>query len=131
MRQLPEQCESCKRRIATLETCIFCDGTRRRDTEVTFQENAEGGIRCVGRAGLYEDHGLIVAYEIGIPLNPKKLIEESFKPLLRKSAGDSVPRSEAQRRHTANERPPKISGGASWARHHSDDPAHTRTTSPQ
>lgn len=51
MRQLPEQCESCKKQIATLETCVLPDGTRKRDAEVTFRESAEGGIRCVGCAG--------------------------------------------------------------------------------
>jgi hypothetical protein len=47
MRQLPEQCESCKEQIATLETCILPDGTEKRGAEVTFRESAEGGIRCL------------------------------------------------------------------------------------
>ena len=51
MRQLPERCESCKRQIATLETCVLPDGTEKRGAEVTFRESAEGGIRCVGCAG--------------------------------------------------------------------------------
>ena len=51
MRQLPEQCESCKKQIATLETCVLPDGTEKRCAEVTFKEGAEGGIRCVGCAG--------------------------------------------------------------------------------
>ena len=50
MRQLPEQCESCKRQIATLETCVLPDGTMKRGAEVTFRESAEGGIRCKGCA---------------------------------------------------------------------------------
>ena len=54
MRQLPEQCESCKQQIATLETCVLPDGTRKRGVEVTFKESAEGGIRCKGCA---EDDG--------------------------------------------------------------------------
>jgi hypothetical protein len=51
MRQLPEQCERCKRQIATLETCVLPDGTEKGGAEVTFKESAEGGIRCVGCAG--------------------------------------------------------------------------------
>jgi hypothetical protein len=51
MRQLPEQCSNCKRRIATLETCVLPDGTEKRGAEVTFRESAEGGIRCAGCAG--------------------------------------------------------------------------------
>jgi hypothetical protein len=56
MRQLPEQCETCKKQIVTLETCLLPDGTEKRGAEVTFRESAEGGIRCeacadVGRAG--------------------------------------------------------------------------------
>jgi len=50
MRQLPEQCESCKRQIATLETCVLPDGTEKRGAEVTFRESAEGGIWCKGCA---------------------------------------------------------------------------------
>lgn len=50
MRQLPEQRESCKEQLATLETGILPDGTRKRGAEVTFEESAEGGIRCVGFA---------------------------------------------------------------------------------
>jgi hypothetical protein len=46
MRQLPEQCESCKRQIATLEACVLTDGTEKRDAEVTFKDSVEGGIRC-------------------------------------------------------------------------------------
>jgi hypothetical protein len=51
MRQLPEQCESCKKQISTLETCVLPDGTEKRGAEVTFKESAEGDIRCVGCAG--------------------------------------------------------------------------------
>jgi len=51
MRQLPEQCESCKKQIATLETCVLPDGTRKRGVEVTFRESAEASIRCVGCGG--------------------------------------------------------------------------------
>ena len=51
MRQLPEYCESCKKQIATLETCVMPDGTRKRGAEATFREGAEGGIRCVGCTG--------------------------------------------------------------------------------
>ena len=47
MRQLPEYCQDCGRQIATLETCVLPDGTKKRGTEVTFRESAEGGIRCV------------------------------------------------------------------------------------
>lgn len=50
MRQLPERCESCKKQIATLETCVLPDGTEKRGGEVTFKESAGGGIRCVGCA---------------------------------------------------------------------------------
>lgn len=46
MRQLPEQCGSCERQIATLETCILPDGIEKRGAEITFRESAEGGIRC-------------------------------------------------------------------------------------
>jgi hypothetical protein len=51
MRQLPEQCERCKKQVATLETCVLPDGTEKRGAEVTFRESAEGGIRCKGCAG--------------------------------------------------------------------------------
>ncbi len=51
MRQLPEQCESCKKQVSTLETCVLPDGTRKRGAEVTFGESAEGGIKCAGCAG--------------------------------------------------------------------------------
>ena len=51
MRQLPEQCESCKKQISTLETCVLPDGTEKRGgAEVTFRESAEGGISCKGCA---------------------------------------------------------------------------------
>ncbi len=50
MRQLPEQCESCKKQIATLETCMLPDATEKRTGEVTFRESAEGGILCLGCA---------------------------------------------------------------------------------
>ncbi len=50
MRQLPEQYETCKKQIATLETCVLPDGTEKRGAEVAFRENAEGGIRCKGCA---------------------------------------------------------------------------------
>lgn len=46
MRQLPEQCASCKRQIATLETCVLPDGTEKKGVEVTPRESAEGSIRC-------------------------------------------------------------------------------------
>jgi hypothetical protein len=49
VRQLPEQCESCKKQIATLETCVLPDGTEKRGVEVTFRESAEG-VRCKGCA---------------------------------------------------------------------------------
>ncbi len=39
----------------------------------------------VGGAGMYEDHGLIFASEIGTPLNPENLVKRSFKPLLKKA----------------------------------------------
>jgi hypothetical protein len=48
MRQLSEQCESCRKQIAILETCVLPDGTKKRGAEVTFKESAEGGIRCKG-----------------------------------------------------------------------------------
>jgi hypothetical protein len=38
VRQLPEQCASCERQIATLERCVLPDGTEKR--------GAEGGILC-------------------------------------------------------------------------------------
>ena len=50
MRQLPEQCESCKKQISTLETCVLPDGTEKRGAEVTFRESAEG-VRCRECAG--------------------------------------------------------------------------------
>ena len=46
MRQLPEQCSSCGRQIATLESCVLPDGPQMRGVEVTFRESAEGAIRC-------------------------------------------------------------------------------------
>ena len=46
VRQLPEQCASCGRQIATLESCVLPDGTEKRGAEVTFRESAEGGILC-------------------------------------------------------------------------------------
>ena len=51
MRQLPEQCKSCKKQIATLETRVLPDGTEKSGAEVTFRESAEGGIRCVECVG--------------------------------------------------------------------------------
>lgn len=58
MRQLPEQCESCKKEIATLETCLLPDGKLKRGGDVTFRESAEGGIRCLVCAGWkYRDAG--------------------------------------------------------------------------
>jgi hypothetical protein len=42
VRQLPEQCASCGRQIATLETCVLPDGTEKRGVGVTFKESAEG-----------------------------------------------------------------------------------------
>jgi hypothetical protein len=50
MRQLPEQCDSCKKQIATLATCVLPNGTEKRGADVTFRESAEGGIRCEGCA---------------------------------------------------------------------------------
>ena len=50
MRQLSEYCESCKKQISTLETCVPPDGAEKRGAEVTFRESAEGGIWCKGRA---------------------------------------------------------------------------------
>jgi hypothetical protein len=50
MRQLPEQCESCKKQIATLETCLLPDGTEKRGAGVTFRKSAEGSIWCKGCA---------------------------------------------------------------------------------
>jgi hypothetical protein len=46
VRQLPEQCSSCGRQIATLEACVLPDGTEKRGAEVNLRESAEGGIRC-------------------------------------------------------------------------------------
>ena len=53
MRQLPEQCESCKKQIATLETCVLPDGSEKRAGEVTFRESVSG-VRCLGCAGTDE-----------------------------------------------------------------------------
>jgi hypothetical protein len=50
VRQLPEQCASSGRQIATLETCVLPDGTQKRGAEVSFRESAGGGIRCAGCA---------------------------------------------------------------------------------
>jgi hypothetical protein len=50
VRQLPEQCASCGRQIATLETCVLPDGAEKRGAEVTFCESAEGDIRCLACA---------------------------------------------------------------------------------
>jgi hypothetical protein len=50
MRQLPEQRESCKEQISTLEPCVLPGGIEKRGAEVTFRESAEGGIRCAGCA---------------------------------------------------------------------------------
>jgi integrase len=36
-------------------------------------------------AGMYEDHGLIFASDIGTPLNPENLVKRSFKPLLKRA----------------------------------------------
>jgi integrase len=36
-------------------------------------------------AGLYKDHGLIFASEVGTPVNPENLVHRSFKPLLKKA----------------------------------------------
>jgi hypothetical protein len=47
VRQPPEQCASCKRQVAILETCVLPDGTKKRGVEVTFRESAEGGILCL------------------------------------------------------------------------------------
>ena len=47
MRQLPEQCASCGRQIATLERCTLPDGREKRGAEVTFRESAESGILCL------------------------------------------------------------------------------------
>jgi hypothetical protein len=48
---MPEQCETCSKQIATLETRVLPAGTEKRGAEVTFRESAEGGIRCKGCAG--------------------------------------------------------------------------------
>ena len=37
MRQLPEQCASCGRQIATLESCVVPDGTEKRGVEVAIK----------------------------------------------------------------------------------------------
>ena len=50
MRQLAEQYETCKKQIATLETCVLPDGTEKRGAEVAFRGSAEGGVRCKGCA---------------------------------------------------------------------------------
>jgi hypothetical protein len=50
MRQLPEQRESCKEQISTLEPCVLPGGIEKGGAEVTFRESAEGGIRCAGCA---------------------------------------------------------------------------------
>ena len=52
MGQLPEQCESCKKQISTLETRVLPDGVEKRGAEVTFRESTEGGIRCKGCANM-------------------------------------------------------------------------------
>ncbi len=44
MRQLPEQCASCGRQIATLGTRVLPDGTQKRGAEVTFLESVEAGM---------------------------------------------------------------------------------------
>ena len=36
-------------------------------------------------AGLYEDHGLIFATQLGTPVNPENLVKRSFKPLLQQA----------------------------------------------
>jgi integrase len=36
-------------------------------------------------AGLYKDHGLIFASQVGTPVNPENLVKRSFKPLLKKA----------------------------------------------
>jgi hypothetical protein len=45
VRQLPEQCASCERQLAALETCVLPDDPQKRGAEVTFRESVEGGIR--------------------------------------------------------------------------------------
>ena len=37
-------------------------------------------------SGLYKDHGLIFATEIGTPVNPENLVNRSFKPLLKRAS---------------------------------------------
>jgi integrase len=37
-------------------------------------------------AGLYKDHSLIFASEVGTPVNPQNLVKRSFKPLLKKDS---------------------------------------------
>jgi hypothetical protein len=44
VRQLPEQCETFKRQVATLEICVLPDGTEKRGAEVTFKESI-GDVR--------------------------------------------------------------------------------------
>lgn len=46
MRQLSEQCQSCKKQISTLETCVLPDCTEKRGVEITLGESVERGIRC-------------------------------------------------------------------------------------
>ena len=36
-------------------------------------------------AGLYKDHGLILASRVGIPFNPENLVKCSFKPLVERA----------------------------------------------
>lgn len=45
MRQLPEYCESCKKQISTLETCVLPEGTEKRGAEITLKESVQGA-RC-------------------------------------------------------------------------------------
>jgi hypothetical protein len=42
VRQLPEQCETFKRQVATLEICVLPDGTEKRGAGVTLKESIEG-----------------------------------------------------------------------------------------
>ena len=63
-------------------------------------------------AGLYEDHGLIFASEIGTPLNPENLVKRSFKPLLKRSGLPEIRFHDL--RHTCATPAPRCSwGGAS------------------
>ena len=98
MRQLPEQCEACKKQIATLETCVLPDGTEKRGAEATFRESAEGGIRCVGCAGAGKEgeRPVVRSYEVRscafahIYPTPQDLAPPSLAPDVRMGPGHST-----------------------------------------